>query len=46
MRSTLNYGLRLGTVAIAFLLVASGAVFMALAVAAVLALLLKLEDRR
>jgi hypothetical protein len=46
MKTTLGYALRLGTVAIAFVLVVSGMTFAALAMTAVLALLLKLEDRR
>jgi hypothetical protein len=45
MRGTARYLMRLG-ISVAFMLVAIGATWSALAIAAVLALLLKLEDRR
>jgi hypothetical protein len=46
MKTRVSYLFRLGTVAIAFVLVVSGEALAALGIAAVLALLLKLEDRR
>jgi hypothetical protein len=46
MKKTGSYLLRLVTVGVAFVLVVSGETLEALGIAAVLALLLKLEDRR